>query len=363
MPLNGIDISNWQSGLDPAAMAGTDFIIVKATQGTSYVNPSFAGHARGTLSSGRLLGVYHYIDGSGAAAEARHFVDAIRPHIGHALLALDWESKENGAWGDGAYLRQVAQEVIDLTGVRPLVYCSASALGVAAPVAKALDCGLWVAQYASMAATGYQQHPWNEGEYQCAIRQYSSAGRIAGYAGCLDLDLAYMDRAAWMRYAAVDGKPQPAPRPQPAPAQPDLEAMATDTIAGRYGNGQERRGRLGRWYDRVMDIVNQRLGAGRPSRLSVDAVARQVIQGKYGNEPQRTARLRAAGYDPAAVQQRVNALLGVAASPAAQRVYVVKPGDNLSVIGNRLGVSWQRLAQANGLRSPYIIHPGDRLRY
>ena len=35
------------------------------------------------------------------------------------------------------------------------------------------DYGMWIAQYADNKATGYQQNPWNEGAYLCAVRQYN----------------------------------------------------------------------------------------------------------------------------------------------------------------------------------------------
>lgn len=42
---------------------------------------------------------------------------------------------------------------------------------------------------------------------------------------------------------------------------------------------------------------------------STDDIAREVLAGKWGNGSERKQRLTAAGYDAAAVQQRVNALL------------------------------------------------------
>ena len=39
MALNGIDISNWQSGIN-LAVVPCDFVVIKATEGTGYVNPS-----------------------------------------------------------------------------------------------------------------------------------------------------------------------------------------------------------------------------------------------------------------------------------------------------------------------------------
>lgn len=43
--------------------------------------------------------------------------------------------------------------------------------------------------------------------------------------------------------------------------------------------------------------------------------------------------------------------------------YTVCSGDTLSGIGVKLGVSWQAIARANGIGSPYTIYPGQRLKY
>jgi hypothetical protein len=46
-----------------------------------------------------------------------------------------------------------------------------------------------------------------------------------------------------------------------------------------------------------------------PALKAVGEVAKEVIAGVYGNQPQRTDKLRAAGYNPAAVQAEVNRIL------------------------------------------------------
>lgn len=354
MSLNGIDISSWQQGINVGQVAGVDFAIVKATQGTGYTSPTFSAQVESTLNAGKLLGVYHYISGGNAAGEAAHFVDTVRAHIGRAALALDWESEENSAWGNAEYLRQVASEVIRLTGVRPLLYCSQSVLGAVAPIASGLNCGLWVAQYADMNPTGWQSSPWNEGAFSCAIRQYSSAGTLAGYPGRLDLNKFYGDSTAWQKYAAVNGQPVAS---APAPAQKSVSELATEVIAGKWGTGTDRVRRLqasGYDYKAVQDEVNRRLNPAP----NLEAMANAVIAGKYGNGQERRNRL-GANYD--AVMQIVNKKLG--AGTGGGRVYVVKPGDTLSGIGARLGVSWPRLAQLNGLADPNRIYPGQRLTY
>ena len=42
--------------------------------------------------------------------------------------------------------------------------------------------------------------------------------------------------------------------------------------------------------------------------------------------------------------------------------YIVQPGDSLYSIAWNYGLEYHALARANGLRSPYMIHPGDKLR-
>lgn len=265
MSLNGIDIASYQASLNPAAMATTDFIIIKVSQGSRYMNPTWRPQADGTLRAGKLLGLYHYVSGSGAAGEAAHFAQLARPYVGRAVLALDWESVQNRAWGNLTYLSDLAREVIRLTGVRPIIYASASVYGAVAPVARHLNCGIWVAQYASMRVTGYQGRPWNEGRYPCAMRQYTSEGIIRGYGGRLDLDKFYGDREAWNAYAKSSAKALP---PAPHPDEPDINQIAQDVLAGKYGNGNTRRTRLGRLYDRVMAVVNARLRS-KPTPLRV----------------------------------------------------------------------------------------------
>ena len=82
-------------------------------------------------------------------------------------------------------------------------------------------------------------------------------------------------------------------------------AAAYDVMAGKYGNGEERKARLaqaGYDYWAVQHLVNGLAKGYGP-------VAADVINGRYGNNQQRINALRAAGYDPFLVQDLVNAML------------------------------------------------------
>ena len=102
-----------------------------------------------------------------------------------------------------------------------------------------------------------------------------------------------------------------APAPS-APVSGDIEALARAVIRGDYGNGPTRRARLGNLYEQVQARVNQILGGGAPAPApapapDIDALARAVIRGDYGNGQERRNRLGNL-YDQ--VQARVNQILG-----------------------------------------------------
>ena len=315
MTLNGIDISSHQSGID-LTVVPCDFVIIKATQGTGYVNPDCDRAYQQAKRAGKLRGTYHYVGGGNAVAEADYYANNIKGYLKDGLLAIDWEAEQNSAWGNEAYLEQLVRRVIERTGIKPLIYSMASRYAQVAAVAKKLDCGLWVAEYADMNPTGYQAHPWREGAYACAIRQYASTGRLNGWGGNLDLNIAYMTRDQWAKYVNPGGKPAAAPAPsKPAPA---------------------------------------------PARKSEDAIAAEVIAGKWGNGQDRVNRLKKAGYNPATIQAKVNAKLG--ASKPAARTYTVRAGDNLSAIAAKYGTTYQALAAKNGIANPNLIYPGQVLK-
>ena len=97
----------------------------------------------------------------------------------------------------------------------------------------------------------------------------------------------------------------------PATGKKSVEEVAKEVLAGKWGNGEERKNRLktaGYDYAAVQAKVNQ-LAKGTSNQKSIDAVAGEVIQGKWGNGADRKKRITSAGYDYSAVQKRVNELL------------------------------------------------------
>jgi len=101
---------------------------------------------------------------------------------------------------------------------------------------------------------------------------------------------------------------------QPAAEKKTLAEIAKEVTAGKWGNGADRKNRLtaaGYDYDQVQAQVNA-LVTGKKSAApakTLEQIAKEVIAGKWGNGAQRKNKLTAAGYDYAAVQRRVNQLM------------------------------------------------------
>lgn len=246
--LNGIDVASYQSGLNPAKVP-CDFVIVKATQGTTYINPDFKRMADAAIAAGKLLGIYHYGGGRNPISEANFFLDTIKQYIGKAILALDWEKDENPAFGksDVSWSKTFLDHVKDKTGVTSFIYMSKiSGCRAHNWIAVARDYPLWGAQYASNDHTGYQSSPWTDGGSwgaweKVTIFQYSSHGRLSGWNDNLDVDLAYMDAKEWAELAS--GKPVK----DPFPDKSDTD-LAVEVLFNAHGTDDARKKKLGiRW--------------------------------------------------------------------------------------------------------------------
>lgn len=133
---------------------------------------------------------------------------------------------------------------------------------------------------------------------------------------------AYEGQLAWLSNRAnqiLGGKPATtAPvvtKPTAPGASASLDQVARDVINGKYGNGAARTTALtkaGHDAAAVQARVNAMLGATASTpkgSKSIDTVAREVIRGDYGNGADRKRLVEAAGYDYAAVQARVNQLV------------------------------------------------------
>ena len=361
---NGIDIASYQASLDPAKVPG-DFIIIKATQGTGYINPSFMKQADATLKAGKVLGLYHYANGSGVTGEVDFFLQTVKPYIGRAFLCLDWENIPNGGanpqFKNPDYAKQFMDQVRKRTGLTMFIYGSKdscfNAMDWSAVKAAGYPC--WGAQYPGYTQiNGYQQAPWQSvkpwGAWgrDVAIHQYTSVLRLIGYSGNLDGDMAYISLDALKGYTEAGTTGSVVSKPTEGTLnRAQLLQMVADVMNGKSGDGDDRKKALGKYYDQVQNVINyvaktpgadlvndvlsgkfgtgdirkavlgskydavqKSVNAKLKGQKSITEIAKDVIAGKYGNGSERVQKLRAEGYDSAAVQAEVNNLLGYKAA-------------------------------------------------
>lgn len=325
--MRGVDVSNWQCDIDTYAL-DADFVVTGATWGiggfnnmclTNGVNQAANYQLGRATNSGKSIGVYHYAMGHDANAEADFFIDNVRGYVGNAVLVLDWEAQDNPQFGNGVWIETWVRHVHDRTQVWPIVYVQASALGQLTSFVRE-HCGVWVAQYASMAVTGYQETPWLYGAYGEAMRQYTSNGYVSGYAGRLDLNYFRGERWQWDAYAHGDGA--------------GVAASGTNT----GGN------------------VSQSVCVVVASGDTLSGIAERT-----GLLPWQSWHGYGSG-NPAVIYPGENVCYGgaVATQSGTVRTHTVVSGESLWSI---FGGDWTRVASLNGLSNPSLIYPGQILRY
>lgn len=201
--MNGIDISGHQKGID-LAIVPCDFVIIKATQGISFVSADFQRQVTQALSLGKYTGVYHYANGAGVEGEVTHFVSTIAPYLDKVILCLDWEGDQNSKFADYRYCEAMLDAIKAKTGRIPFLYMSKSVCRQY-KWEKAKNYPLWAAQYKKQAPTTYTDKPWTDSKgfgtwSNPLIYQYSSVGRLNGYKNNLDLDICYLTPDEWISY-------------------------------------------------------------------------------------------------------------------------------------------------------------------
>lgn len=345
MALNGIDISSYQRGLDLSKVP-CDFVICKATEGTGIVQDTCDRWVQQAKKLGKKWGFYHFAAGGDAVAEADFFVKNCLNYFGEGIPVLDYEmyGRKGTAWA-----KRFLDRVYEKTEVRCMVYTSRSVLTEEDWSAIAPYHALWVAQYADSRPTGYQGDPWfpngSIGSFGAVtMHQYSSTGRLDGWSGNLDLDIAYVTRGGWDAIARGDrGGQEPV---QGAPEGSTLDLVHDVVTKGL--NGDARREYCGPRYDEVQGFINDTHSA------SASTLAGWIEAGKYGNNPVRKTVIEACGGRYSEAQAIIN---------GAGRTYTVKSGDTLGAIASRNGTTVAAIMRKNpSIKNANLIYAGQAIR-
>lgn len=345
MSMKFIDISGWQAGIDVAKVVkngGLGGVIVKATEGLGYVDKHCDKFIQQCILNGIPFGFYHFGRNSDAKTEAEFFRKSTTGYEGHGIPVLDWEADQSVSW-----VNAFVERYHELTGIWPWVYANPWRFKQGKVNE---NCGRWVAGYPKNGITDINYgidnglpSGYNVGSV-CAW-QFSSSVRISGYNGNLDGDVFYGDKNAWEKYAGSKGSITSKPSVSKVPSGTTLE-LAIAVMNGSYGNGDERKKKLGSRYDEVQSFLNH------VATASDETLASEVKAGKYGNGSDRKLIL-GGRYDK--VQTIIN-------GQSDAVCYVVKAGDSLSGIASKYGTTYQKLASMNGISNPNKIYVGQKIR-
>jgi lysozyme len=186
--VNGVDVSHYDGTIDwmKAAAGGITFAIMKASEGTTFVDPTFATNWANAGAAGVIRGAYHFFrPADDATAQADYFLQiAGSPAYGDLPLAIDLEVTDNltgaqVAAGAQTFLQRVQQK----TGRTPLIYTSHRVMDtlLGSPTGFS-NFPLWVANW-GVSCPGMPSE-WSE----WAIWQSSATATVPGISSMVDLD-------------------------------------------------------------------------------------------------------------------------------------------------------------------------------
>lgn len=179
MTLHYPDVSHYQAGLH---LDGAPFVMIKATEGTSFIDAEYRGFVAQAMRLGIPFGAYHYLRGGNLGTQATHAYSLVGPGV---PLMVDVERTQFGP--ADPMLSDVltfVREYRHLGGIVHLVYLPRWywAEDLRTPDLRALstqDLHLVASRYTSYADTGPGWEPY--GGITPTVWQYTDARPFNGY--------------------------------------------------------------------------------------------------------------------------------------------------------------------------------------
>jgi lysozyme len=210
MPVQGIDVSNWQGDIDwdRVRAAGTQFAFIKATEGGDYLDPKFKQNWLAAKRVGIPRGAYHMVYWCRAAHEQALWFILNVPNDPDALppvLDLEWNGHSRTC--PKRIPVKLALEKIKImlevmethTGKRPIIYTDITfhreVLEGELP-----GYNFWLRSVAAEPHTRYRNRPW-------LFWQFTTTGHVPGIARPVDRNVFNGSPADWRQML-----PQRAPK-------------------------------------------------------------------------------------------------------------------------------------------------------
>jgi GH25 family lysozyme M1 (1,4-beta-N-acetylmuramidase) len=202
----GIDVSHYQGTINWSSVfaAGKKFAFTKATEGTTYLDPTLATNANGGKNAGVLTGVYHFArpdtSSNDAVNEANWFVSKAKQFMTTGFLhpVLDLEAGSGlGKTVLSQWVNSFCTTVRNAVGVDPIIYCNtnyASNFFDSSVTSHDLWIANWSTSYGDPLTTGSPPiGVWSGAGQTWDFWQYADNGTVAGISGAVDLDVYHGD--------------------------------------------------------------------------------------------------------------------------------------------------------------------------
>ncbi len=132
-PVRGVDVSSYQGDIDWQVLStqGIDFAFIKATEGSSFVDPRLPDNHTGAQKTGLSVGFYHFFSyDSAGASQAENFIRNVTPFVGMLPPVVDVEFY--GSYGKEPKPREdVTPQLTDMLtaleahyGLKPILYAT-----------------------------------------------------------------------------------------------------------------------------------------------------------------------------------------------------------------------------------------------
>lgn len=177
-----VDISHYQPEPDWQALKGAGIVgvILKATEGTSYVDPTFDWRWTAAEDAGLAVSSYHFLHHGSIQDQMEHYLNVVQPGEGERLV-IDFEDQAC----DVADLQQAIELLWESDeGYELTVYGGSSFLKDCVKGCNDVlrQTSLWIAHYTSAAQPSWPTETWPT----WSLWQYTDSARVAGIDGPVD---------------------------------------------------------------------------------------------------------------------------------------------------------------------------------
>jgi len=206
--LDFIDVSHHQGVIDfnKVRSAGVIGVIMKATEGSTYVDDMYLSNRDNALLAGLKIATYHYLHHGDTDNQMQHYLDTVMPEAGERLV-IDYEENDCNIDDLVASVRwlKVNANFCELT-----VYGSAKLtedVENAEHVQLLKPTSLWIARYSS-SQPEIASNVWKT----WTAWQYSQTGTVPGVNGSVDTNSFNGSRENCEKWFGPVSQPEPSPQ-------------------------------------------------------------------------------------------------------------------------------------------------------